>query len=61
MKINVNREIDNPKAWANRLLWRQLHDSAKPHPTALMAAIEVMGADYVPHKPASNNDGLVNF
>lgn len=49
------------KAWANKLIWRQLHDSAKPHPTALRMAQEVMGFDYVPHKPASNNDALVEF
>lgn len=61
MKINVNREISDPKAWANRLIWRQLHDSDKPHPTALRMAQEVMGEDYAPHKPVSNNDALVNF
>jgi hypothetical protein len=61
MKINVNREISNPKAWANRLIWRQTHDSVKPHPRALEMAIEVMGSDYVPHKPVSANDELVAF
>lgn len=61
MKINVNREISDPKAWANRLLWRQAHDSAKPHPTALRMAQDVMGMDYIPYKPISANDTLVNF
>lgn len=61
MKINVNREITDSKAWANRLIWRQAHESVKPHPTALRMAQEVMGMDYVPHKPISNNDELVNF
>lgn len=61
MKINVNREISDPKAWANKLIWQQLHDSAKPHPTALRMAYEVMGEDYVPHPPASSNNALVDF
>lgn len=61
MKININREIANPKAWANKLIWRQLHDQEKPHPTALRMAQEVMGADFVPHDPGSVNNALVDF
>jgi len=57
----VLKEVIDHKAWANKILWRQLHDSNKPHPTALRMAQEVMGEDYVPHKPISNNDALVNF
>lgn len=57
---SINAPADH-KAWANRLIWRQIHDADKPHPTALRMAQEVMGEDYAPHKPVSNNDELVNF
>lgn len=51
----------NHKAWANRLIWSQLNESTKPHPTSLRMAQDVMGMDYIPHKPKSNNDELVTF
>lgn len=49
------------KSWANKLIWIDLHEDKKPLAYALKIAHEVMGSDYVPHKPISNNDGIVDF
>ena len=54
-------ETQGSKEWANKLIWRSLYDDKKPHQYALHLAKQVLGENYIPHKPVSNNEATVEF